>query len=45
MELQNMFSEVEHVLSLQEDMFVLEDIGNFGMIDIMTLLMGICVVI
>jgi hypothetical protein len=27
------------------DMFVLEDIGNLGMIDIMTLLMGICAVI
>ena len=33
---------VDHV---QEDMFVLVDIGNLVRIDIMTLLMGICVVI
>ena len=36
---------MESVLSCQEDMFVLTDIGNLGTIDIMTLLMGICVVI
>ena len=44
MELENMFSEVEPVLSCQEDMFVLVDIGKLVMIDIMTWLMGICVV-
>ena len=39
-----MFSEVESqhsVLSCQQDMFVLVDIGNLGRIDIMTLLMRI----
>ncbi len=40
-----MFSEVESVLSWQEDMFVLTDIGILGGIDVMTLLMGIRVVI
>ena len=40
-----MFNEVEPVVSCQEDMFVLTDIGNLVRIDIMTLLMGICVVI
>ena len=37
-----MFSEVEPVLSWQEDLFLLTDIGNLGMIDIMTFLMGSC---
>ncbi len=39
-----MFSEVEPVLSWEEDMFVLTDFGNLDMIDIMTWLMGIWVV-
>jgi hypothetical protein len=30
-------------LALELDMFVSADIGNLSMIDIMTLLMGICV--
>jgi hypothetical protein len=38
MEFQNMFSEVEPVLSCQEDIFVLTDIGNlYSNLGIMTL--------
>ena len=41
-----MFSEVEPVLSLEEDMFVLTDIGSLcSNLGILTLLMGIWVVI
>jgi hypothetical protein len=41
-----MFSEVEPVLSLQEDMLVLTDIGSLcSNLGIRTLLMGIWVVI
>jgi hypothetical protein len=41
-----MFIEVDPVLSWQEDMFVLTDIGNLcSNLGIMTMLMGTCVVI
>ena len=41
-----MFSEVEPVLSLQEDMFLLTDNGSLcSNLGIVALFMGICVVI